>query len=210
MGGNVPGGDAVQRVYALPAPGEFGEVVVVEVENQSPVPVAVAFALRPYNPLGLAAVGRIDLEEAGVLVDGRPALLLPRLPAGVAGSTFVAGDSVHQVVGGRAVAGSLHVEDPDGLGQAAFVYPLPHRGTVRVAMPLDREGRPRHGRAARTGIDTARLPAPADVTRGWQAHLRRGLRLDLPDSRLQSAVDANRAFLLLFHTGDGITPAPWT
>src|SRR5581483_7444689 len=30
-----------------------------------------------------------------------------------------------------------------------------------------------------------------------------------PDSRLQEAVDANRADLLLFHGGPGIAPAPW-
>ena len=206
----IPGGDAVQRVYALPGGRDgLGELVVVEVENQSPVPVAVAFALRPYNPEGLAALRRIDLEDRLALVDGRPALLLPRPPAGATGSTFDAGDSVHEVMSGHAVPGRLTVDDPDGLGQAAFVYPLPHRGTVRVAMPLEHERRTRHRSPAPAGIDAARLPAPADVTRGWQAQLRRGLRLQLPDTRLQSAVDANRAFLLLFHTGDGIAPAPW-
>jgi hypothetical protein len=208
----IPGGDAVQRVYALPASAAegLGELAVVEVENQSPVPVAVAFAVRPYNPEGLATVGRIDLEHSLVLVDGHPALLLPRPPAGVTGSTVEAGDSVHEVMAGRAGPGPLKVEDPDGLGQAAFVYPLPHRGIVRVAMPLEHERRTRHRSPAVPAIDAARLPAPADVTRGWQAQLRRGLRLELPDPRLQSAVDANRAFLLLFHTGDGITPAPWS
>ncbi|HVW34252.1 MAG TPA: hypothetical protein VHL53_17075, partial [Acidimicrobiia bacterium] len=78
----IPGGDAVQRVCAVPAPGG-PEVVVVEVENTSVVPVAVAFAVRPANPLGVAAVGRIEIEDTVVLVDGCPALLLPRPPAGV-------------------------------------------------------------------------------------------------------------------------------
>jgi hypothetical protein len=97
------------------------------------------------------------------------------------------------------------------------VYPLPHRSTVRVAMPLAPErvrgsaGIPRKAgrRAVAPAVDAARWPAPADVVRGWQAHLRRGLRMDLPDSRLQAAVDANRAALLLFHTGPAAVPAPW-
>ncbi len=84
-------------------------------------------------------------------------------------------------------------------------------------MPLTPERPRRRGRcppearrrAAPPDVDTARWPAPVDVSRGWQAQLRRGLRLELPDSRLQSAVDANRAGLLLFHTGQGIAPAPW-
>ena len=214
----IPGGDAVQRVYALPASGPDapGELVVVEVENQSAVPVAVAFAVRPYNPVGLAPVGQIVQEGTTVLVDGRPALLLPRPPAGVAGSILVAGDCHELVTGGRAVPGLIDVEDPDGLAQAAVVYPLPHRTTIRVAMPLSPErprvaGVPRkHSRRIATPeIDPARWPAAADVSRGWQAQLRRGLRLELPDSGLQSAVDANRADLLLFHAGQGVTPAPW-
>ena len=33
--------------------------------------------------------------------------------------------------------------------------------------------------------------------------------MEMPDPRLQAAVDANRADLLLFHTGDSISPARW-
>ena len=48
--------DAVQRVYAVQAD---EELAVVEVENRSSVPFAVAFGVRPYNPEGLAVVERI-------------------------------------------------------------------------------------------------------------------------------------------------------
>ena len=216
----IPGGDAVHRTYAIPAVAAdgTGELVVVEVENQSAVPVAVAFAVRPYNPDGLVALGMIEIDEHTVVVDGRPALHLPRPPAGVAGSILVAGDCVHRVTAGQTVAGALHVEDPEGLAQAAVVYPLPHRTAIRVAMPLAPE-RPRSPAAVPRrhtrrdlppAIDTARWPAADDVARGWQAHLRRGLRVDLPDPRLQAAIDASRADLLQFHSGDNVTPAPWT
>ena len=213
----VPGGDIVQAVYALPASASdaYGELVVAEIENRSPVPVAVAFAVRPYNPDGLSRVDRIALAETTVLVDGRPALFLPRPPSGVAGSTLASGDALHRVSAGQATGGSLDVEDPDGLASAAFVYPLPHRTVVRVAMPLApdrpslRLGPVLRRPAPASAPDAARLPGPADVTRGWEAHLRRGLRLQLPDTRLQAAVDANRAHLLLFHRGSGIAPAPW-
>jgi hypothetical protein len=188
----------------------------VELENQSAVPVAVAFAIRPYNPDGLVALGLIQLDDHTVVVDGRPALHLPRPPAGVAGSILVAGDCVHRVTAGQGIPGPLDVEDPEGLAQAAVVYPLPHRSTIRVAMPLA-PGRPRSSagvprknshRDLPPAIDTMRWPAAADVARGWQAHLRRGLRVELPDARLQAVIDANRADLLLFHTGNNVTPAP--
>ena len=42
----VPGGDAVQRIYAAVGPGDEGDAVVVEIANETPVPFAVAFAVR--------------------------------------------------------------------------------------------------------------------------------------------------------------------
>ena len=215
----IPGGDAVQRTYAVPASAgdAFGELVIMEVENQSAVPVALAFAIRPYNPDGLAGVGLIELEELTVFVDGRRALLLPRPPAGVAGCVLETGDCVHRVTAGQATPGPLELEDPEGLAQAAVVYPLPHGSTIRVAIPLppqrprgSRGGSRKHSRREpEPAVDTTRWPGAGDVARGWQAHLRRGLRLDLPDPRLQAAVEANRADLLVFHTGTDITPARW-
>src|SRR5262249_2942275 len=83
----VPGGDVVHRAYAVAADDE--PLLVVEVHNQTPVPVALALAVRPYNPEGLAVVERVALHsEDTVVVDGRPALLLPRRPAHFAASTF--------------------------------------------------------------------------------------------------------------------------
>jgi hypothetical protein len=54
------------------------------------------------------------------------------------------------------------------------------------------------------------LPSAVQVSKGWQAHTARGMRLELPDSKLASCVDANRAFLLLLHDGTEITPGPST
>src|SRR5438094_3418428 len=66
----VPGGDAVERVYAVQ---EQEELVVVEFENASSLPFALALAVRPYNTEGLAVVERIQLVDRIVTVDGRPA-----------------------------------------------------------------------------------------------------------------------------------------
>ena len=77
-------------------------MVVVEIENASPVPVALALAVRPYNPEGLAVVERIDLRGSTVAVDGRVALLLPRPPRRIAASTFRDGDSAATVLAGDA------------------------------------------------------------------------------------------------------------
>ena len=210
----VPSGDAVHRAYAVPAGGE--DLVVVEIENRSPVPFVVALAVRPYNPEGLAVVERIRLHRGVVTVDGRPALLLPKAPARTAAATFADGDVASIVTGGR--AGESFPENlrcDVGLASAAFLFPLPHTATLRVAVPLDAEHRTRRRgltrrRVARTPELPPALPASADVARGWAAQTRRGMQLDLPAGRLAEAVEANRRYLLLFHDGDEVTPGPYT
>jgi GH15 family glucan-1,4-alpha-glucosidase len=54
------------------------------------------------------------------------------------------------------------------------------------------------------------IPSADQVARGWVAQSRGGMRLALPDPRLQEAVDANRRFLLALHDGPDITPGPST
>src|SRR5207245_4672811 len=99
----------------------------------SPTPVAVAFALRPYNPEGLAVLERIVLSDTTVLADGRPAILLPRPPSRVAVSTFAEGDSAVEVSEGRAGPGPFRpARDPAGLAQAALLYALPHGARPRA------------------------------------------------------------------------------
>lgn len=210
----IPGGDAIQRVYAVAG---HEELVIVEIENASPSPIAVAFALRPYNPEGLAVVERVRVEGTTVIADGRPAVLLPRPPPRSAASTFLDGDSVHAVFGQTTGEGSPQpVRDPAGLAQAAFVYPLPHRATIRVAMPLGIRPRTRRkGTALRrvrdlAALDLVGVPSSADAVRSWRAQLDRGMQVSVPDQRLSEAIDANRSAMLLFHDGDEITPGPFT
>ena len=215
----VPGGDVIERVYAIRRSSAEGggELVVAEVENATKVPVALALAVRPYNPEGLSVIERLELHDGTtVTVDGRVALLLPSPPSRVAASTFHDGDSAGTVMSGD--AGDRWrgtVRDPAGLAQAAFVYPLAHGATLRAAIPLVPERRTRRrGEARRRVADAPAFPKalpPAEaVARGWQSQGARGIRLALPDDRLASALDANRRFLLLLHDGDEITPGPST
>jgi hypothetical protein len=203
----IPGGDAVHRVYAVRVSGPPGleELLVVEIHNQSRVPFALALAIRPYNAIGFAAVQDVDLVGATVTVGGRPALLLPASPPLMAGSTFAQGDSAAAVAGGGATEhGPWPLRCPAGLAQAAFLFPVAHTASVRVAMPMSPDRWRRRRRAERPGevatLNPSRLPSAADAARAWQAQTRRGLRLDLPAGRLADAVEANRRYLLLWHT----------
>src|SRR5437868_5294809 len=163
----VPGGDAVQRVYAVQ---DVEELTVVEFENASSLPFALALAVRPYNPEGLAVVERIQLVDRTVTVDGRPALLFPIEPARMAGSTFHGGDSMRIVTEGHAGTSLPDLRCEAGLAQAAFLFPLAHRATLRVALPLVSERRTRRRRLARRRVERMpelpkSLPSSASVAR---------------------------------------------
>jgi hypothetical protein len=210
----VPSGDAVHRAYAVPG---NEDLVIVEIENRSPIPFAVALAVRPVNPEGLAVVERIQCIDDAVTVDGRPALLLPKRPARMAGSTFHEGDVADIVTSGRA---GERLPEPlrcdVGLATAAFVFPLAHTATLRVAIPLNAERRTRRQGLARGRVERRPhlpkiLPTSAEAAKGWTAQTAsRGMRLELPDGRLTDAIEANRRYLLLFHDGADITPGPYT
>ena len=211
----VPGGDAVHRAYAVRAEGE--EHAVVEIENASRVPFAVALSVRPVNPEGLAVVERVGLHDGTtVTVDGRVAMLLPKPPSRMAASTFKDGDVATTVFAGEAGTTLPDVRCDAGLASAAFVFPLPHTAVLRVALPLVPKSRTRRrGRIRRRVVQAhgypSALPTAAQVASGWKVQGERGgMRLTLPDDRLQSAVEANRRYLLLLHDGDEITPGPAT
>jgi hypothetical protein len=219
----IPGGDAVQRVYGIRRSSQDGgdegasELVMVEIENRSKLPVALALAIRPYNPEGLSVIERISLHDGTTAtVDGRVALLLPKPPSRYAASTFHDGDSAIVVMNGAATdSWTGSVRCVAGLAQASFIYPLAHGATLRVALPLVPESRTRRRgltrrRVAKTPAFPSVVPSAAHVARGWAAQTRRGMQLDLPDPQLTEAVDANRRFMLLLLDGDEITPGPST
>jgi hypothetical protein len=168
----VPGGEGVHRAYAVTAsaPRGVADFAIVEIENRTKVPFAVAFALRDTGD-GLVARERIDVaDETTVRVDGRAALLLPRRAS--------------------------------RMDQAAFIYPLAHGASIRVASPIGPPPRaarwpfsPR--RRERAPMSPSVIAPAARVASGWKAQTRDGERFVLPDARLHAAVNANRGFLLM-------------
>jgi hypothetical protein len=200
---SVPGGEVTQTVFATEV--VAGEHVVMEVTNGSQDAIEVAFAIRPYNPEGLAVAETITIGERRVIVDDEVAMLLPESPHVDALSTYHDGDSLHHLfAGGVDGQRPKTVEDPAGFAQAAVLYRVAAGGSVRVAIPLP----PRRHRIPVATID--RLPDADDVGRRWSSVLDRGMSVSLPDADVQAAVDANRAYMLLFHDPGDITPGPAT
>ena len=178
----VPGGDAIHRCFGVPG------FLVVEVENRSPSPFALAFAIRPYDPIGATVVSSVAVVGAEVVVDGRTALVLAGRPGRMAASTAARGDVAAAVLGGHAGTEVAPTVCADGLASVAVLVPVAHRATVRAVLPLD-------------GLQgaVAGLPSAEAAVRGWKAQCpgRAGLRVELPDPLLQHSFDAARRSLLV-------------
>jgi hypothetical protein len=196
----VAGGDVVHRVYGATLGGDLGDSVVIEIENETSTPVAVAFALRPADLLAAGTITSIELDETRVVVDGRPAVLFERPPAhAVFGDAFF--DSLTRVVANEAGSDTAtSVRDPLGLAQAAFVVPVPHKTSVRVVLTT--------GTERRVGpVADAVVPPAAAVARGWATHAEQAARLELPDARLVACYEAAVRGMLLA-SGGGTVAAP--
>jgi len=173
----VPGGDAVQHVYAVGGP----DLVVIDVENASPAPFVLALVVRGAEQVTLDD-GAVTIDrDGGVLVTTRGP---SRWAAGRDGTTEETVTS-----GAASDAPFAPVRDRSHHLEAAFLYPVAHRSEIRFALHLGADARERHS--------IARLPDPGAAARGWAAHLDRGLRVDLPDPTLTVAVRSALAATLL-------------
>jgi len=213
----IPSGELLHRAWAV-AGGDgvpAGGAVVVELENASPVPVAIAVAVRPWNPVGPARIDAVDLDGTTVVVDGLVAMVLPRGPSRVAVGDAVT-DSLAVVLSGDATG-----TWPDdgarcraGEASAAFLFPLPHTAVLRVlvplvALPVAVPGRRRADLAAALAtVDPRALPDAERVASGWEAQVRRAPRIELPERDVGEALAATRRHLLLHSAGDDAASWP--
>ncbi|MFZ4433468.1 MAG: hypothetical protein ACOYOQ_09775 [Microthrixaceae bacterium] len=185
----VPGGDIVQRSAGVVADavGHRGAAVVVEFENRSAVPVALALVVRPLAIGGDAPSGpggRIvtaGVSGAVVRVDGLPAVVLDR-PAARAAAGRCRDDAPGGTVATRLAAADdglppLSIEDRDGVAELAVVVALAHTATVRVLIP----GPDLAGALDRVPDGEVLWSAPPSesVVAGWERHLEA-----LPEVRL--------------------------
>lgn len=199
----VPGGDVVHRAYAVRA-GSTSEAgawddsaVVVEVENLTAVPIALAFAVRPFTLAGDGHIERIESSGSVVRVDGRVGAVLSREPA-----RLVVGPTGHPAIlltrGEDQDGASVSVEaGPAGI-EAAFVVPLPHTATVQILLPrvagLARRRLLRSASPAEADAGWTASPADA-VAAGWVVHTRDAASVELPEPSLTSLVAGSQRSL---------------
>ena len=204
----IPDGDAIHRVFGVFGERDFGDLVVIEIENSSPVPIAIALAIRPADCTGVGVIDALEFDDSVIRINEQPALVLPRTPAAYAAGNAESEDSLALVVTERAMpAAQRRITCTMGLANGAVVFPVPHRSMLRFYFA------PRAPRRS-TPRPPERAPDASAVVRGWHAHLERAAALGLPDDGLVRAYDCALRRLLLAVDGASLIPAasqpPWT
>jgi hypothetical protein len=201
----IPDGDAIHRVFGIAGERDFGDVVVIEIENSSPVPIAVALALRPVDGTNVGVIDALEFDGNVVRINEQPALVLPRMPSRFAAGSAELDDSAAVVMAERADAAvPRRTTCVQGLANGAVVFPLAHRSTIRFYFA------PRAPRRS-TPRAPERVPDAAAVARGWHAHLDRAMTIGVPeDSLVRGYRSATRRLLLAVDGADLAAAAPQT
>ena len=174
----VPGGDIVARAAGAASSGQGA--ALLEYQNDTPVPVAVALVVDLPRPSGVTVYDdTLTVDDVPVLRAGRSVarcLLASDRDALLAG--LEAGEALPPA----------ELTLPAEARHVALVFPVPHTAVLRVVM---------------SAAGGSHLGAPPDlppvdaIARGWDLHVGQGARIDIPDERVVRAVAAARRHLLL-------------
>ena len=191
------------------------EQIGVENTTSAPRSATLYVSVRPFNPEGVSLIKKLEMREiegnkGTWLVNNAVGVVMPR-PDAVAVSNFENGDVALAL---PVLNGRTCVESKAGLatGVAAYRVELAPGETKSwaIQMPMRKVERDDDDPTPLPYPHTPTLELRANTITTWREKLAQGMRVRLPDERLQNAFEANKAFLLLLHDGNSITPGPWT
>jgi len=168
----VAGGDILATTWA--AIGD-GPAVVVELANETPVPVAVAITVD-------GDIRNLAVEGCRLVADGVVACAADR-DAGRFALVDGSADLWSVVTsGGAGQAAPDPVSSHDGGTAGALIVPLLHRQSLRFVVP---------------GGDPSLFPGPDRIAAGWATRLEQATRVELPDEALSASASTGLVDLLL-------------
>ncbi len=187
------------------------EQITVENVTATPQRAMLYVSVRPFNPEGVSLVKALEYRDGVFFVNGAPGALVPK-PDLVACSKFRDGDVALSLANSNV---KTRVQCRVGLATSAAGYRIElgesGRKTLAVLMPMQKQIVDEDGDEFFSSLPS--ISAASELRRqsisAWRARLARGLRVRLPDDLMQNAFEANKAFLLLLHDGDTITPGPF-
>ena len=172
----VPGGDIVQRTDVIPV--GIDSAVLLEFENETPVPVAIAIKAINFKTLEING-SKVSGEFGQVISASKPIAL------------FCVSDDPQKlnetIQNGLAEPPAKRQKLESG-DSAAIIFPLPHATSLRLLISQD--GVPELP-------DPKVSPSFSEISNGWRNHLDAGMQIALPDKQILNAVDSSKKHLLI-------------
>lgn len=189
----------------------------VHVRHEGPegVPATLFLAVRPFNVEGVSLIHDLEFRKGKFLVNGRLALCVPP-PESAGCLPFREGDISHRLA---RLPEKTIAHCPAGLATGVAAYPLSPANVragwqLTALAPAGKAAKPAAYRVPVDGPSLLDSDSPASwmqrAKSRWDEAVSGAMRIELPDQRMQSAFEANQAYLLLMHDGESITPGPFT
>lgn len=168
---------------------------------------------RPFNPEGAALIEQIEFRQGAdditeLWVNGTASALVPK-PDALACGNEENGDTALTLA---RMNGVTNLTSQAGVATAVAQYSLelrPHSNRVVTAVLPMQPAREFPSEARNWIAPDAAVTLRRDATARWREWMQRGMQIRVPDDAIQNAFEANKAYLLLFHDGDSITPGPF-
>ena len=170
--------------------------------------ITVHLSIRPYNPEGISLIHKISYRQNAFYVNGELGAVLMETPHQVICSNLKNGDA--SIFIRKDAYQSKHSSSCDaGLCNACAGYKMylnpDEQKNLEFRIPMDKhivirkhfywEGTHEKHKQLMLSI--------------WKNKLQEGIRISIPDKKLEKAFKTNMSYLLLFFDGKSITPGPF-
>jgi len=209
----VPAGELTMEslVFGWENGGQHLLVVRVSLKNLSgdSRPARFFFSIRPYNPEGAFLIRELEYRHRLWSVNGSPACLLLEEPGRVSCSDLRAGDVSLQL---DRLSDRREITCKAGMATGLAEYTLEleagHTASFNCLLTLEPDRSEDRSVSSAKSYDFTRVKP--QVKKQWLERVNSGMRIGLPDQRLQDSFDAQKTHLNTVDDGDSITPGPLT
>jgi len=174
--------------------------------------IKLAVSFRPYNTEGMTLSYRMNMDGDWVVIDDKAAAYLIQKPHKFYVSNLRNGDVSFHIGDPVFEDQTRHSEAGAITSAAVYEYALEPGGEqhVEVRYPMIEKFLPFYKNLFHKEVFHPHQELLEKVTHEWGNHLDRGLKIEFPEQKLNDLFNTNRAYLLLFHDIDEITPGPST
>lgn len=174
--------------------------------------IKVAVSFRPYNTEGMTLSYRMNLDGQWVVIDDKAAAYLINKPQKFYVSNLRNGDVAMHIGQPEFEDQTRHSEAGAITSAAVYEFELPSQGqeSLEIRYPMIEKFIPFYKKLFEKEKCPTHHELLEKITHEWNNHLNRGLQIQFPEQKFNDLFKANRAYLLLFHDIDEITPGPST